>query len=93
MHLHAPVDSYGLGWGVGPLDGLVSSGHVGSDGSFMAVVGIWHAKDLAIAVAANAGTDRAEKACQAASRSIFRMFAWLPGERGRPGGGAGRCSP
>jgi CubicO group peptidase (beta-lactamase class C family) len=74
-HLHAPVDSYGLGWGVGPLNGLMSSGHVGSDGTFMALVGIWHTKDLAIAVAANAGTDRAEKACQAASDSIFRMFA------------------
>ncbi len=74
QHIHTPVDSCGLGWGVGLVNGLNTSGHVGGDGSFLAVVSIWHTRNLAIAVAGNAGTDRAEHACHAASEAMFKFL-------------------
>jgi CubicO group peptidase (beta-lactamase class C family) len=74
-HLHTPVDSCGLGWGVGPVNGVMCSGHTGGAGSFMALVSIWSAKNLAIAVTANMDSDRTEHACEAASRAIYRVFA------------------
>jgi hypothetical protein len=74
-HLHTPVDGCALGWGVGLVDGMMSSDHVGGAGSFLAVVTIWHPKDLAVAVAANLDGDQVEQACRTASRAIYRLFA------------------
>lgn len=74
-HLHTPVDGCGLGWGVGLIDGLMCSDHVGGAGSFLAVVTIWHTKGVAVAVAANLDSDQATQACRAASRAIYRLFA------------------
>jgi CubicO group peptidase (beta-lactamase class C family) len=74
-HLHTPIGGCGLGWGVGPVNGVMCSDHVGGAGSFLAVVTIWPGKDLAVAVATNLDGDRAEQACRTASRAIYRLFA------------------
>jgi len=74
-HLHTPVDGYGLGWGVGPFDGAMSSGHVGSAGSFMAVVSIWPAQDVAIAIAANLDSKPTLDACNSLLRELHKAFA------------------
>ncbi len=74
QHLHTPVDGYGLGWGIGPMNGVPSSGHVGGGGSFLAVVSIWPSKDLAIAVAANLDSNRALDACNYSLKAIYSMY-------------------
>jgi CubicO group peptidase (beta-lactamase class C family) len=74
QHLHTPVDGCGLGWGVGTVDGVMTSGHAGGAGSFLAIVTIWPTRDLAIAVAANLDSHRARSACDAASKTIERLF-------------------
>lgn len=74
-HLHTPLDGCGLGWGVGAVNGMQCSDHVGGAGSFLAVVTIWHTKDLAVAIFANLDSDRALEACRAASTAMYRVYA------------------
>jgi D-alanyl-D-alanine carboxypeptidase len=73
-HLHTPRGVFGLGWGVGPLDGRLTSGHDGSDGTFYISAALWHERDLAIAVAANMGGDPAAKACHGVSNALARVY-------------------
>lgn len=73
-HLHTPRGVYGLGWGVGPHEGRLTSGHDGSDGTFYATAALWHECDLAIAVAANMGGDMASQACHAVSKTVARIY-------------------
>ena len=74
-HLHTAVDGCGLGWGVGAVNGVMCSDHIGGAGSFLAVVTIWPTKDLAVAVAANLDGDPAKQAGRSASRAIYRLLA------------------
>jgi len=60
--------------GVGPVDGLLCSDHVGGAGSFLAVVTIHHARGVAVAVAANLDSGPALRACRAASRAMYRQL-------------------
>ena len=73
-HLHTPRGVFGLGWGVSPLDGRLRSSHDGSDGTFYITATLWHERDLAIAVAANMGSDPAAYACHAVSNAIARVY-------------------
>ena len=74
-HLHSPLDTYGLGWGVGLIDGVLNSEHVGAGGSFLAVASIWPTKNLAAAVAANPDSPDCLKACNSALKEVFLRFA------------------
>jgi CubicO group peptidase (beta-lactamase class C family) len=74
-HLHTPLDGCGLGWGVGPVNGLLCSDHVGGAGSFLAVVTIHDTRGVAVAVAANLDRDKALGACCAASRAMWSRRA------------------
>ena len=74
-HLHTPIDGFGLGWGIGPVSGIMSSGHVGGAGSFLAVVSIWPSKDIAVAVAANLDSDRALRACNSALSATYKLYS------------------
>ena len=73
-HLHTARGVFGLGWGVGPHDGRMTSGHDGSDGTFYVTAALWHERNLAIAVAANMGGDLASKACHTVSNAIARVY-------------------
>ena len=78
-HLHtspvAPVDQYGLGWGVQDFDGTPASVHVGSAGAFYAITIIQPARDLGVAVFANAGGERAAASTSDAAKALIRRFA------------------
>lgn len=73
-HLHTPVGIFGLGWGVRSIDGLMASGHDGSDGTFYLTARLWHTRDLAIAVAANVGGGRGADACHATFSALAHRF-------------------
>lgn len=63
-HLHTRVDEKtALGWGVQEFEGAIASVHSGSAGTFYAIVALWPSRDLAVAVFANAGDERADAAC------------------------------
>jgi D-alanyl-D-alanine carboxypeptidase len=74
QHLHTPLDSYGLGWGVGLMDGVLSSGHVGSAGGFLTVASIWPGSDLAAAAVTNLESSEALEAANFALKNIRVRF-------------------
>ena len=92
QHLHtppvAPGDNFALGWGVQDFDGAPASVHVGSAGTFYSIVVVEPTRDLAVAVFANAGGERAAAATKDAIKTLVRRFT-APGateeeESGRP---------
>jgi CubicO group peptidase (beta-lactamase class C family) len=78
-HLHispvTPPDKYALGWGRQEFDGVGSSVHTGSAGAFYAVTVIQPARDLGVAVFANAGGERGTKASTDVVKALIRRFA------------------
>jgi D-alanyl-D-alanine carboxypeptidase len=78
-HIHAspvsPPDKYGLGWGLQEFDGMQSSVHTGSAGTFYAVTIIQPTRDLGVAVFVNAGAERATAAATDAVKALIRQFA------------------
>lgn len=65
--LHAPKGAYAMGWGATRVNGADASYHVGSAGTFAVVVMIQPDRDVAVAVATNAGSDDAIDAIQEAA--------------------------
>ena len=74
----APGDAYGLGWGIQEFDGAPARVHVGSAGAFFAVTMLQPTRDLAVAVFANAGGERADKASKEALKTLVRRYATAP---------------
>jgi len=70
-----PVGVYGVGWGGLSRDGLTVSLHDRSDGTSYVTARLWHARDLAIAVAANAGGSSGRRCL---SRHLGRPGAPVP---------------
>jgi D-alanyl-D-alanine carboxypeptidase len=64
--LHTPVDesSYALGWAVMDADGQPLSVHVGSDNTFYTQVLVMPARNVAVAITANAAGGKVEEAIQ-----------------------------
>ena len=74
-HLHTPSsDHTAMGWGIQEFEGAVASVHTGSAGTFFAVVTVWPSRDLAVAVFANAGGDRAQKACVEVLKAMAHRY-------------------
>lgn len=78
-HLHTPPvppgDNFALGWGVQDFDGAPASVHVGSAGAFYVVTMVQPTRDLAVAVFANAGGERAAAATREALKALIRRYA------------------
>ncbi|MCB8963103.1 MAG: beta-lactamase family protein [Ardenticatenales bacterium] len=74
-YLHEPAQGIGLGWGVQQFLGHTASVHAGGAGTFIIVGFVLHDQDLAAAVVANAGTDRAERAVVNQLKSILQTFS------------------
>jgi D-alanyl-D-alanine carboxypeptidase len=70
-----PGDDFALGWGVQEFDGLTAHAHAGSGGAFYAVTILLPTRDLAVAVFANAGGERAAKATKEALKALARRYA------------------
>ena len=77
-HMHtspvSPPDKYALGWGEQDFDGVESSVHTGSAGTFYAVTIIQPTRDLGVAVFVNAGAERATAAATDAIKALVRRF-------------------
>ena len=71
LHTSPLQDKFALGWGVQLLNGVPSSVHNGSAGTFYAVVAVQPSHDTAIAVVANSGGDRAGSGCAAALKALL----------------------
>jgi CubicO group peptidase (beta-lactamase class C family) len=64
-YLHTPVGDYALGWGVGTSpQGERGSGHEGSAGTFFAVIGLSHDRDIGGVVLVNDGSENARGASE-----------------------------
>lgn len=75
-HLHtSPMrDNYALGWGTFQLDGVRSSTHAGSAGSFYALVTLQPESDVGIAILANSAGERTTKASDAVLTTLKSML-------------------
>jgi CubicO group peptidase (beta-lactamase class C family) len=79
--LHEPVSrnekgtGYALGWGITELDGVPTHTHTGSAGTFVACVALQPTRDLAVAVATNAGGEKAEAGAKEAMRALIGKLA------------------
>lgn len=69
-----PGDKFALGWGVQEFDGALASVHVGSAGTFYAVTMLQPSHDLAVAVFANAGGERANTAVKETLKALVRRY-------------------
>jgi CubicO group peptidase (beta-lactamase class C family) len=70
-----PGDNFAHGWGVQEFDGAPARAHVGSAGAFYCVAILQPTRDLAVAVFANAGGERADKATKEALKALVRRYA------------------
>ena len=75
LHASPAGDRFALGWGVQEFVGAPASAHVGSAGAFYAVTVLLPTRDLAVAVFANAGGDRAATAARDALRALARRHS------------------
>lgn len=73
--IHAPNGQYGLGWGVEPLDGVMTSNHIGSAGTFYIGVLMQPSRNFAEMVAINSGLDDALTALARAELDIVAAEA------------------
>lgn len=80
QHLHSsPMhDRYALGWGLSQIDGVPSSTHSGSDGTFYALVALQPKRDVGVAVVLNSSGERSSEAADAALKTLLRTYAASP---------------
>ncbi len=71
----APGDDFALGWGIQEFDNAPARVHVGSAGAFFAVTMLQPTRDLAVAVFANAGGERADTAAKEVLITLVRRYA------------------
>ena len=76
-HLHtAPMrDKYALGWGAQSIDGVPSSAHTGSAGSFYAVAAIQSAQNVGVAVLLNSDGSRSAATAAKVLKALLKQFA------------------
>ena len=65
---------YGLGWVVHEFRGVPSSSHAGSVGTFKARATLQASRDLAVAVVANAGHDKADEATIELRNALLEQY-------------------
>ncbi len=73
LHSSPMQDRYALGWGVSHMEGVPSSTHAGSAGSFYAIVALQPSRDIGVAVVANSSGDRSADACEAVLKDLLAM--------------------
>ncbi len=78
LHASPMQDEYALGWGTFQINGVRSSTHAGSGGSFYAIVTLQPGRDEGIAVVANSGGERTADACDSALKAFLATYALVP---------------
>jgi len=71
LHSSSKMDKYALGWGISPVDGVPSSSHTGSAGSFYAVVVLQPSRDVAVAVVTNSDGTRSETSAKKVLKALL----------------------
>jgi CubicO group peptidase (beta-lactamase class C family) len=71
-HLHDPVGSYALGWGVSTSGSDIISTHNGSAGTFYAIMSVSHSRDAAVVVVTNAGGTSAQQGSSMLVENLLR---------------------
>jgi D-alanyl-D-alanine carboxypeptidase len=78
LHSSTMHDQYALGWETSQIDGVPSSVHNGSAGSFYAVVALQPSRDEGVAVVLNSGGERSWEAADALLNALLRRYAAAP---------------
>jgi CubicO group peptidase (beta-lactamase class C family) len=78
LHSSTMHDEYALGWGLTEIDGVVSSTHAGSAGSFYALAALQPSRDEGTAIVLNSGGDRSSGAADELSEVLLRRYASVP---------------
>ena len=78
--MHTPTDKMGFGWKISDIRGDAASFHTGSADTFYAIATLVPARDIGVAVFANAGGGRAEAACVAETKALLTRFIDPPAD-------------
>lgn len=75
LHSSPMHDHYALGWGVSQINGVLSSTHSGSDGSFYALVALQPSRDTGVALVLNSSGERSRKAADELMKRLLAKYA------------------
>ena len=75
LHSSAIKDKYAMGWGISPVNGVISSSHTGSAGSFYVVVVLQPDRDVAVAVVANSDGKRSQASVTRVLKALLVLSA------------------
>jgi D-alanyl-D-alanine carboxypeptidase len=78
LHSSTMQDEYALGWGASQIDGVPSSTHAGSAGSFYALVALQPSRDEGVAVVLNSGGERSSNAADSLLEALLMRYAAAP---------------
>jgi D-alanyl-D-alanine carboxypeptidase len=78
LHSSTMQDEYALGWGKSQIDGVPSSTHAGSAGSFYALVALQPSRDEGVAVVLNSGGERSSEAADSLLGTLLTKYAAAP---------------
>lgn len=79
LHTAPMHDHYALGWGASEIDGVPSSTHSGSEGSFYALVALQPSRDEGVAVVLNSSGARSRAAADILLEQLLNNYA-APGK-------------
>jgi len=68
-------DEYALGWGASQIDGVPSSTHAGSAGSFYALMALQPSRDEGVAVVLDSGGERSSEAADSLLEALLTRYA------------------
>lgn len=74
LHSSPMHDHYALGWGISQINGVLSSTHSGSDGSFYALVALQPSRDTGVAVVLNSSGERSREAADALLEHLLAKY-------------------
>ncbi len=78
LHSSTLGDEYALGWGTFQINGVRSSTHAGSGGSFYALVTLQPGRDVGVAVFANSAGKRTGDASDIVINALLARYALVP---------------
>ena len=78
LHSSTIRDEYASGWGLTPINGVPSSAHAGSAGSFYALAALQPSRDQGVVIVLNSGGERSSEAAGALLEALLRRYAAAP---------------
>jgi CubicO group peptidase (beta-lactamase class C family) len=78
LHSSTMQDEYALGWGAFQINGVPTSTHAGSAGSFYAIVALQSSRDEGVAVVLNSAGEQSSQAADALLKALLTKYAAAP---------------